>query len=253
MSELLLPIHLIASIGSFFKEGVVDEGRLPQFVFLVSFLVTFGFIRTSAHLIRAQVPWWPGNVEVGGTHIHHLVWGICTVLIVGFVGVTFAPPSPWHEILAGLFGIGAGLTLDEFALWVNLRDVYWKKQGRASIKAVIVAGAIAGFAALGFRAWIDAADSVDTWIFQTGGVYLAIAILLGLLNVLKGKYGLAIASLAIPLLGAIGAVRLAKPGSVWAHRYDRSKARLAKKRFPGEAAKPFWTRIADRLRPVPGS
>ena len=85
-----------------------------------------GFIRTSAHLIRAQVSWWPGNVEVGGTHIHHLVWGICPYSCCGYMGVADrAPPSPWREIVAVLFGIGTGLTLDEFALWLNLKDVYW--------------------------------------------------------------------------------------------------------------------------------
>ena len=87
---MLVPI--VASIGSFFDEHIVDTGRQPEFLFFVAFLVTFGFIRTSAHLIRAQVKWWPGNVEVGGTHIHHLVWGICLMMIAGCVGVVVAPP-----------------------------------------------------------------------------------------------------------------------------------------------------------------
>ena len=107
-------------------------------VTFMAFLVTFGFIRTSAHMIKAQVSWWPGNVQVGGTHIHHLVWGILLLLIMGYVGVAMAPPSPWHEIVTVLFGVGTGLTLDEFALWLNLEDVYWSHQGRRSIDAVIV-------------------------------------------------------------------------------------------------------------------
>ena len=64
----------VASLGSFFNEHIVDAHKLPAFIYLVFFLGTFAFIRTSAHMIRAQVSWWPGNVEVGGTHIHHLVW-----------------------------------------------------------------------------------------------------------------------------------------------------------------------------------
>ena len=136
---LALPI---ASIGSLYDRAIVDTGRQPEFLFFVAFLVTFGFIRTSAHLIRAQVSWWPGNVNVGGTHIHHLVWGIGLLMIAGYVGVTIAPPSPWHEILAVLFGIGTGLALDEFALWLDLKDDYWSQEGRKSIDAVAIFGGL---------------------------------------------------------------------------------------------------------------
>ena len=79
--RVLVPI--VASIGSVFDRAIVDTGRQAEFLFFVAFLVTFGFIRTSAHMIRAQVRWWPGNVEVGGTHIHHLVWGILLLMIIG--------------------------------------------------------------------------------------------------------------------------------------------------------------------------
>jgi len=116
-----------ASIGSAYQHGIVDTGREPHFLFFVAFLVTFGFIRTSTHMIKAQVSWWPGNVSVGGTHIHHLVWGILLLLICGYIAVAIAPDSPWREVVAVFFGIGTGLTLDEFALWLNLKDVYWEK------------------------------------------------------------------------------------------------------------------------------
>ena len=65
--------------------------KLPAFIYLIFFLGTFAFIRTSAHMIRAQVSWWPGNVEVGGTHIHHLVWGILLLMIAGWIGIVVAP------------------------------------------------------------------------------------------------------------------------------------------------------------------
>ena len=81
----------LASIGSLFDEHIVDAGKLPAFLFLCAFLGTFGFIRTSAHMIRAQVSWWPGNVEVGGTHIHHLVWGIIVLMISGWVASPSIP------------------------------------------------------------------------------------------------------------------------------------------------------------------
>src|SRR3954463_14342136 len=105
------------ALASVYQRWVVDTGKQPELFLLLAFLASFGFIRTSAHMIRAQVSWWPGNVQVGGTHIHHLVWGICILLIAGYVGVAVRPASPWAEIVAGLFGFGAGLTLDEFALW----------------------------------------------------------------------------------------------------------------------------------------
>src|SRR5215210_756355 len=135
---------VLASVGSLYERAIVDTGRQAEFLFFVAFLLTFAFIRTSAHMIRAQVSWWPGNVEVGGTHIHHLVWGICTVLITGWVSIAFDPGSPGKEIVAILFGFGTGLTLDEFALWLELKDVYWSEDGRKSIDAVVVAAIIGG-------------------------------------------------------------------------------------------------------------
>ena len=97
-----------------------------------------------------RVPWWPGSVTTeSGLHLHHLVWGIVLILSAGFLGFAINPVSPWNEILAGLFGVGAGFTLDEFALWVYLRDVYWGQEGRKSFDAVIVATVLGGLVLLG--------------------------------------------------------------------------------------------------------
>src|SRR5881392_663183 len=113
------------------------HGRGPAFLVLLAFLLAFTFIRTSARLMRSpKVPWWPGSVETGsGLHIHHLVWGISLLLISGFLAFATDLDSPWWQITSVAFGIGAGLTLDEFALWLRLADVYWSEQGRASIDA----------------------------------------------------------------------------------------------------------------------
>jgi hypothetical protein len=62
------------ALASIYQRWIVDTGKQPELFLLLSFLASFGFIRTSAHMIRAQVSWWPGNVSVGGTHVHHLVW-----------------------------------------------------------------------------------------------------------------------------------------------------------------------------------
>jgi hypothetical protein len=220
---------VLASIGSVYERAIVDTGRQPEFLFFVAFLISFGFIRTSAHLIRAQVSWWPGNVNVGGTHIHHLVWGILLLLIVGYVGVTVAPPSPWHEIIAVLFGIGTGLTLDEFALWLDLKDVYWSAQGRRSIDAVIVAATITGMTLIGYTAWIDVATEVEDAVFAVVGFFGATGILLALVNLAKEKFGLALLGLLFTPVGLVGALRLGRPRSLWARLFysERKRARAA--------------------------
>jgi hypothetical protein len=227
----------LASIGSLYERAIVDTDRQPEFLFFVAFLLTFGFIRTSAHLIRAQVSWWPGNVEVGGTHIHHLVWGILLLLIAGYVGVAIAPPSPWHEIVTVLFGVGTGLTLDEFALWLNLKDVYWSQQGRRSIDAVIVATTVTGMVLVGFTAWVDVATEVEDAVFALVGAFGVITIGAVVVNLAKEKFGMAIVGLFIPPVGVVGALRLGRPGSPWARLYRESKRGRARARF-GEQAPP---------------
>jgi hypothetical protein len=232
---------LLASIGSVYERAIVDTGREAQFLFFVAFLVSWAFIRTSAHLIRAQVRWWPGNVEVGGTHIHHLVWGILLLLISGWIGVTVQPEAPWHEILAVLFGIGTGLTLDEFALWLNLKDVYWEKQGRRSIDAVIVAIILTGFVLVGFSAWVDVAESVEDGVFAVVGFFGLATILFAFANAAKEKFGIALIGLLIPLVGLVGAFRLARPESLWARLFYRdAKRERARKRFQGRESPWPW-------------
>ena len=218
----------LASVGSLYERAIVDTGREPELLFFCAFLLSFGFIRTSAHLIRAQVSWWPGNVEVGGTHIHHLVWGILLLLVSGYVGVAIAPGSPWQEIVAVLFGIGTGLTLDEFALWLNLSDVYWSEKGRRSIDAVIVAACLTGIVLVGFRAWVDVADEVEDEVFALVGAFGLAAIALAIVNLAKEKFATAAIGLLIPLVGLLGAVRLGKPGSAWARLFYRSEAKRAR-------------------------
>lgn len=109
----------------------------------VTFYLTFAAIRVITHAIHAgRGPF--HDVSMGGRHIHHLVWGILLLLLVGYgwlwqVGLR---SRTLGRVLAMLYGIGAALTLDEYALWLNLQDVYWERQGRASIDAVILFSAL---------------------------------------------------------------------------------------------------------------
>jgi hypothetical protein len=235
---------LLASIGSLYDRAIVDTGREAEFLFFVAFLVTFGFIRTSAHLIRAQVSWWPGNVNVGGTHIHHLVWGILLLMTSGYVGVAVAPPSPWHEICAVFFGIGMGLTLDEFALWLDLKDVYWGEEGRKSIDAVIVAATVTGIVLVGYTAWLDVATAVADVVFAIVGAAGVVGILFAAVNLAKEKFASAIIGLVVPPVGLVGALRLAKPRSLWARLfYDEAKRARSAVRFeapPRRALGEHW-------------
>ena len=126
----------------------------------VAFYVTFAAVRGITHAIRAGVgPF--HDVAEGGVHIHHLVWGILLLLGVGYlwllqIGAGDAGESrPLSRLTAVLYGIGAALTLDEFALWLDLRDVYWAREGRESVDAVLLFGALLSAALLGgpfFRA-----------------------------------------------------------------------------------------------------
>jgi hypothetical protein len=224
-------------LSTAYERHIEAAGKEMDFLILLAFLGAFGFIRTSAHMIRAQVSWWPGNVETkGGTHIHHMFWGILLILSMGYLGLTTDVGSPWIELIGIAFGIGMGLTLDEFALWLNLKDVYWAEKGRQSIDAVIVATTLLLITLLGLQFWIDVREAfllafgiggsrfVGTeslpWVlgFQLIGLAAAAVCLY------KGKRMFAIVGVFIPLVALFGAVTKARPDSRWTRRRKTSPA-----------------------------
>jgi hypothetical protein len=222
--------RLIDDVGRAYDRGIQVPGKEAHFLVLAAFLCSFGFIRTSAHMIRAEVSWWPGNVETkSGTHIHHLVWGILVLIATGYIGVAVAPGSPWRELAAIGFGIGLGLTLDEFALWLNLKDVYWEEQGRQSIDAVVVTAALLTIAVLGLSFWIDVYQACLVLLgFRGESAWIllpmqALAVCLAVVCVLKGRPFLAITGAFVPLVALFGALRPAAPGSRWL-RHARPQA-----------------------------
>ncbi len=110
--------------------------RLSQLLILVSFLITFGVTRLVTHLQRDGIL--PIHLFFGDLHIHHLVPGIILLILSGYFGIAFWSNDRTRQFMAVLFGIGAALTIDEFALWLYLKDVYFERQGRDSIDAVII-------------------------------------------------------------------------------------------------------------------
>jgi hypothetical protein len=196
-----------------YDHHIQAPGKELHFLILIAFVCSFGFIRTSAHMIRAQVSWWPGNVETkSGTHVHHLVWGILLLLSMGYVGIATDIGTPWLELVAIAFGIGMGLTMDEFALWLNLQDVYWKEKGRQSIDAVVVTTVLLVIALLGLQFWIDVYDAVLVLAgLNRGNAWVAIPIQvigLGLAFVCfrRGRKLAGLFGLFVPLVALIGAV-----------------------------------------------
>jgi hypothetical protein len=200
-------------ISRAYDHHIQAAGKETHFLILLAFVCSFGFIRTSAHMIRAQVSWWPGNVETkGGTHVHHLVWGILLLLSMGYLGISTDVGSPWFELVAIGFGIGMGLTMDEFALWLNLQDVYWSAKGRQSIDAVVVTTSLLVIAVLGLEFWIAVWDAVlllagmddgHAWVaipIQALGIALAVVCFR------RGRKLTGIVGLFVPLVALIGAV-----------------------------------------------
>lgn len=150
---MLLLLHG-TGLGTLLHDRIPDRPRRRLFVATVSFFLTFGGVRGVVYCITHQIP--PFHfVIMHGRHVHHLVFGIVILLAVGYawlaeIGVGAGASSLLaSRLLSILYGVGAALTLDEFALWLNLRDVYWSAEGRASIDAVVLFGALLAAGAWG--------------------------------------------------------------------------------------------------------
>jgi hypothetical protein len=196
-------------------------------VVLSAFLLSFLAIRTSARLTRS-VSWWPGGVQSGGVHLHHLVWGIVLMMLCGFLAFAAPLDAPWWHVVAIGFGVGAGFTIDEFALWVRLEDVYWRDEGRASFDAMVCAVAFGALVVIGVRPF--GLDDPTSWQATAGAVVVVLAI--AAVCFAKGRIVLGVFGLFIPVVAIVGAARLAKPRSPWAGwRYDEDKLERSRERF----------------------
>ena len=225
-----------------FQERVRETGigtiQMTLLAFLVTFLITRGITWSIKH---GKGPF--GDVSVGGTHVHHLVPGIFLLLISGVVGIAidWQPSGLAGLIVPTLFGIGAALTLDEFALWLTLKDVYWSTQGRRSVDAVIVLAVVLALAALGIPFWVDVWNNSDVTGSSIVAAWHGLTGVLCVITFLKGKWLFAFVGLICWPLALIGAVRLARPASLWARKvYGVKKETRSRARYPEDRHSPMW-------------
>jgi hypothetical protein len=143
---MLLLLHL-TQLGVILHQSIPDRPNRRMLLASISFFITFLAVRLLVASIQHHIGPFQ-YVTMGGRHIHHLVWGIFMLLGVGYgylyeIGSHDTPVSIFAgRLMSILYGAAAALTLDEFALWLNLANVYWSRQGRESIDAVVLFGSL---------------------------------------------------------------------------------------------------------------
>jgi hypothetical protein len=220
--------------------GRADLTLQPMMWMFLAILATFLVTRLVTRTIRSGSGAGAGlgNVHIGGNHVHHQVFGILIIIGAGIALVSQTPRGAALDVTAAVFGVGVGLTVDEFALWLHLEDVYWADQGRKSVDAIfcvlVITGALIGGANF-------ATGHVGTAVWWSSVAVIAVNLLLCVICLLKGKVVTGVVGLFVSVVALVGAIRLAKPGSWWAaHRYA-SRPRLA-----ARAARRFDERHHDR-------
>jgi hypothetical protein len=222
----------------------IPGNRLPLLCLWVAFIVTFAVTRTITARIRGGSTGLR-NWNIGGVHVHHQVFGIMMMLIAGSLEFAYAPQGFFADALGALFGVGAALTLDEFALWLRLDDVYWSKEGRVSVDAVVIAVAVTGLVLTGLTP-LNITDVGQGFRWEASAAAL---LNLGfvVVTMAKGKPVAGAVGIMIPFIALVAAVRLAKPTSPWARgRYDDGSKKLARARARfGPAYDARWNRLRD--------
>jgi len=148
VAAVLLVLLQLTRLGYLVRSTIPDRPRRRMFLASLSFLLTFVGVRILVHRIvnhEGRLQW----VVIHGTHIHHLVWGILILLLVGYgwlldLGRSHSPLSIFFSRLMSVgYGVGAALTLDEFSIWLDLEpNAYWSDAGRLNIDAIILFGAL---------------------------------------------------------------------------------------------------------------
>ncbi|MEU8823717.1 hypothetical protein [Streptomyces sp. NPDC048636] len=236
-------------MGHWLERNIIEPGKLPLLLALASFILSFVVVRTITRMIRAgRGPF--RNISPGGLHIHHVVPGVVLTVIGGFGAVASWQQGVGVAISAVLFGVGAGLVLDEFALILHLHDVYWSEQGRKSVEVVVITASLvvlvlSGLLPFGVNEVSEAERSSRGAVIADVVINFAFA----LFALVKGKLRIAVIGVMVPMVAIVGAVRLARPDSPWARRFYRRRPRArrrARKRAERHDAR--WRRLSRRLQ-----
>jgi hypothetical protein len=211
---------------------VVEAGKLPLMLCFLAFVLTFIITRAITRLIRDGRGPFHNQVTGSGTHIHHSVPGLILLIIGAFTSVGGPGVLGWQCFAGVAVGIGVSLVLDEFALILHLQDVYWSGEGQLSVQAVSLTAACLGLALVGFSPFgVQGVGGVELSVRVGASSVLAVDGTLAIVCALKGKYRCALFGLFLPVVGAFGALRLARPTSIWArHHYHGKRLEAATRR-----------------------
>jgi hypothetical protein len=237
------------AVGYTYEDIIVGHGKRPGFYLLIGIILGFALIRLNARLIRSGISWWPGNIEHGDIHVHHAVFGLFGFIVAGVLEFVFQPVSPWVEVLAFVFGAGVGITLDEFALFLHVDDVYWQEEGRKSIDAVILGIVVTGLLVLGavpLGLTESARDAAGPrWVIAA---LIGANLILVVIAFLKGRLWLGVIGLVLPPVAWLASVRLARPGSPWARRWYRDRPEVLAKALARDVAyRRRWGDLKERV------
>jgi hypothetical protein len=232
-----------------YETHIYGGGREPAFLMLLSFILTLAGTRFYTRM--ARVRGW-SSAHVGDVHVHHLVPGLVMSLIAGGLAIGLGPGERGMALLAIVFGAGAALVLDEFAMLLHLDDVYWTTEGRLSIDACLAAVAFLGLAILAtFPLPTDTAG--DRLGRLLGDGLIAVVACFVVVTFLKGKLKLGLFGIVFAPLAVVGGVRLAKPTSIWARRfYPEGSRRLRQSEERAVSREARWTQRRNRFYDLVG-
>jgi len=207
-------------VEHWWHRDILAAGKLPLMLCFLAFVLTFVTTRTITRLIRDGRGPFHNNVTSSGLHVHHAVPGLILLIVGAFTAVGGPDVLGWRCFAGVTVGIGVSLVLDEFALILHLQDDYWSAEGQLSVEAVLLTGACLGLALVGFSPFgVSHADGLERYLRLGASGLVIVDGVLSIICALKGKYRCALFGLFLGPIAAIGALRLARPKSIWARRY----------------------------------